>query len=413
MSARAIAECRICGGSSLVTVLDLGLQALTGVFPPAARPEVESAPLELVKCHGPGACGLVQLRHTYTPSAMYGENYGYRSGLNRSMVEHLRAKVEGLLRVQPLAPGDVVLDIGSNDGTTLSFYPSTAKLVGMDPTASKFRKYYPGHVQVVPEFFSSAAFLAATGGARAKIITSIAMFYDLERPMEFMRQVFESLADDGVWHFEQSYLPSMIDALSYDTICHEHLEYYALAQIRWMAERVGFRIVDASLNDVNGGSFAVTARKGASGASSPGVRDLAAAEAERALDTLAPYEKFAAAAARHRDDLVGLVRDLRERGKRVFGLGASTKGNVLLQYCGFTTRDLECIAEVNEDKFGALTPGTKIPIVSEAEALARAPDYFLVLPWHFRSGLLRAHAKFIAAGGKIIFPLPRIEIVDR
>ncbi len=411
MSYRGIAECRICGGSNLVTVLDLGQQALTGVFPDAKNPEVEVAPLDLVKCDGPGSCGLVQLRHTCEPSQMYGANYGYRSGLNLSMVEHLRAKVARLVELAPLAPGDVVLDIGSNDGTTLSSYPSTAKLVGIDPTAAKFRQYYPEHVTVVPDFFSSARFLDASGGARAKIVTSIAMFYDLERPMDFMRDVFASLADDGVWHFEQSYLPSMLDALSYDTICHEHLEYYALAQIQWMAERVGFRIVDVELNDVNGGSFAITARKGRNGAASPRVAELAAAERMRALDTLAPYEKFASDVAHHRDELRALLGRLRDDGKRVFGLGASTKGNVLLQYCGFGVRELACIAEVNPDKFGHVTPGTNIPIVSEADALARAPDYFMALPWHFRSTLLRAHASFLERGGKMIFPLPRLEIV--
>jgi NDP-4-keto-2,6-dideoxyhexose 3-C-methyltransferase len=409
VSHRAIAACRICGGTNLATVLDLGEQALTGVFPDAKSPDVEVAPLDLVKCVG--GCGLVQLRHTCEPSMMYGANYGYRSGLNRSMVEHLRAKVAKLATLASLAKGDVVLDIGSNDGTTLSSYPADAKLFGIDPTAAKFLEHYPPHVKVVPDFFSSARFFEASGGARAKIITSIAMFYDLERPMDFMQQVFDSLADDGIWHFEQSYLPMMLDAVSYDTICHEHLEYYALAQIQWMAERVGFRIVDVELNDINGGSFAVTAKKGRDVSASPRVAELAAQEKKRELDALAPYERFAADVARHRDELRALLGRLRDEGKRVFGLGASTKGNVLLQYCGIGVRDLACIAEVNPDKFGHVTPGTHIPIVSEAEALGRSPDYFMVLPWHFRSAMLRAHASFIERGGKMIFPLPRLEIV--
>lgn len=411
MSHRAIDCCRICGGTELVTVVDLGSQCLTGVFPSGKGSGLERAPLELVKCHGPGACDLVQLRHSCEPSEMYGENYGYRSGLNRSMVEHLRAKVAALSKLVTLGATDVVLDIGSNDGTTLSSYATDATLIGIDPTAAKFAKYYPSHVRVVPDFFSAARFREASDGRKAKIITSIAMFYDLERPMDFMRDVFDSLADDGVWHFEQSYLPSMIDALAYDTICHEHVEYYALAQIQWMAERVGFRIVDVTLNDINGGSFAITAKKGRNGPSAPSVAELAASESNRALTTLEPYEKFALDVARHRDDLVALIARLHAAGKRVFGMGASTKGNVLLQYCGFTERDLTCIAEVNDDKFGRVTPGSEIPIVSEADALARKPDYFMVLPWHFRSGLLRAHAKFLESGGKMIFPLPRIEIV--
>ena len=408
MSHHAIDRCRACESPVLEYVLDLGTQALTGVFPSSAAEAVEQAPLELVRCAG--ACGLVQLRHSCSPEQLYGGDYGYRSGLNRSMVEHLGAKVAMLTKSCALEPGDVVLDIGSNDGTSLSFYPDSATLIGMDPTAAKFARYYPSHVRFVPEFFSARAFQAVTGGKRAKIITSIAMFYDLERPLDFMRDVHESLRDDGIWHFEQSYLPTMLDQCSYDTVCHEHLEYYGMRQIAWMAERVGFRLVDVTLNDINGGSFAVTAVKGA-GAHAPRVAEMIADEVQRGLGSAAGYDSFASQVCAHRMDLVALLAKLRSEGKRVIGLGASTKGNVLLQYCGLGPADLACIAEVNPDKFGHVTPGSHIPIVSETEALAAKPDYMMVLPWHFRAGLLRTHASFVAAGGRMIFPLPRIEVV--
>ncbi|MHB8875240.1 MAG: class I SAM-dependent methyltransferase [Myxococcaceae bacterium] len=412
---RAAEHCRICGNPNLVSVLDLGSQSLTGVFPRANAPQPGKGPLELLKCHGPAGsvCDLVQLRHSYDTSAMYGANYGYRSGLNRSMVEHLTAKVRSLTAKVPVGQGDVVLDIGSNDGTTLSCYPTGgATLIGIDPTAAKFARYYPKHVQVVADFFTADNFRKIAGTRKAKIVTSIAMFYDLERPMDFARDVAAVLADDGIWHFEQSYLPSMLAATSYDTICHEHVEYYALHQIKWMTDRAGLRLVDVSLNAVNGGSFAVTVAKAKGGEPVPSaVSQMLEAEAAAGLATLAPYEKFAKDTFRHRHDLLATLARLKKEGKKVFGLGASTKGNVLLQFCGLGAKDLACIAEVNEDKFGCVTPGSAIPIVADVEARAQKPDVFLVLPWHFREGLLEREAAFIAGGGRLLFPLPKIEMM--
>jgi hypothetical protein len=327
------------------------------------------------------------------------------------MVDHLRTKVGALLERSPIGSGDVVLDIGSNDGTTLSFYPDKAKLIGIDPTAAKFAKYYQPHIQVVADFFSEDAFLRASGGKRAKIVTSMAMFYDLERPLEFMQQVRAVLADDGIWHFEQSYLPSMLAANSYDTICHEHAEYYALAPIVWMADRVGLSIVDVSLNDINGGSFAITVSKAPAGAArhAPVATEMLEAERRAGLSGLEPFARFAEAAVRHKRELRALLERLRDEGKRVFGMGASTKGNVILQYCQIGPELLACIAEVNEDKFGCFTPGTEIPIVSEEEALGRKPDVLLILPWHFRANLIRRAGPLLERGVKLLFPLPKIE----
>jgi NDP-4-keto-2,6-dideoxyhexose 3-C-methyltransferase len=345
---------------------------------------------------------------------MYGPGYGYRSGLNRAMVTHLHGKVKRILETVAPAQGDLVIDIGSNDGTTLSAYPAgAADLVGIDPGGEAFRRHYPPHVRLIPEFFSARAVRSACGARRAKVITSFAMFYDLEAPMEFMRQVHDCLDDSGVWMFEQSYMPTMLAMNAYDTVCHEHLEYYGLGPILWMMERVGLRILDVELNGINGGSFSITAaRAGAPHRGRPRVvEELRAREAAERLDTLDPYRAFGVRVAAHRDALRRFLRDARASGRTVCGYGASTKGNVLLQYCGVTADDLPCIAEVNEEKFGAFTPGTLIPIVSEAEARARKPDYFLVLPWHFRDAIVERERDYLAAGGKLVFPLPRIEVV--
>ena len=410
---RAVQACRICGSTELHSALDLGEQALTGVFPRSPDAELTRGPLELVKCSGEGSCGLVQLRHTYDPVEMYGAQYGYRSSLNRSMVDHLSAKVKGLLARSPVGAGDLVLDIGSNDGTTLSFYPKSAQLIGIDPTAAKFAQYYGSHINVVADFFNQGVFFRASGGKHAKIVTSISMFYDLDRPLDFMRDVHAVLADEGIWHFEQSYLPSMLQANSYDTVCHEHIEYYALAPVVWMADRVGFSIVDVVLNDVNGGSFAVTAVKAKPGATkhAPIVAQMIEAERRPGLEGLEPFERFGEAVRRHKVELRALLEHLKAGGKRVFGLGASTKGNVILQYCRIDASLVSCIAEVNPDKYGCFTPGSAIPIISEEEAMARKPDVLLVLPWHFRDNLIRRAAPILAPGVRLLFPLPTIDLL--
>lgn len=409
-----ISKCRICGNPELLPILDLGEQYLTGVFPKSPADRITRGPLKLVKCHGPKACGLLQLEHSYDSSEMYGQNYGYRSGLNRSMVDHLRAKVAKLSGLVPLQAGDLVLDIGSNDGTSLSFYPESGPtLVGMDPTAEKFRRFYKPHINVVPDFFSASRFESEFPGRKAKIVSSIAMFYDLEEPMAFVNNIAAILAEDGIWHFEQSYMPTMLAETAYDTVCHEHLEYYGLRQIKWMLDRCGLKIIDVELNDVNGGSFAVTAARQSSSlpVNETAVNALLAAEDRVGLSTAKPYEEFRQRVFAHRDELVSLINGLVQEGAKIIGYGASTKGNVILQFCNFTKDQIPYFADVNPDKFGSFTPGTNIPIISEADAHAMNPDYFLVMPWHFRTNLLAREEAFLKRGGKMIFPLPKIEVV--
>ncbi|HYV19669.1 MAG TPA: class I SAM-dependent methyltransferase [Verrucomicrobiae bacterium] len=416
---REIRNCRACGNTELAPVLDLGEQALTGVFPKSRDQSVRRMPLQLVKCvdeKDADRCGLLQLRHTADASEMYGTHYGYRSGLNPSMVAHLRDRVKTMLSHVTPGKGDLVIDIGSNDGTTLGFYPDPGPdLVGIDPTGAAFRRYYPERVRLIPDFFSAKTVRAALGSRRAKVITSFAMFYDLETPLQFMREIHECLEPDGIWMFEQSYLPTMLDMNSYDTVCHEHLEYYGFKPICWMAERAGFRILDVEFNAVNGGSFCVTVAKAASGRPerSAKVTAILRDEEARGLQTLRPYQEFAARVRRHRDELRAFLSGTRHSGRRVFGFGASTKGNVLLQYCDFGPEDLPYIAEVNADKFGSFTPGTLIPIIAQEEALGMKPDMFLVLPWHFRNDILARRQDFLGAGGRFVFPLPTVEVVGR
>lgn len=405
-----ISECRIGGGSTLIPVLDLGEQKLTGVFPKRADDPVTTGPLRLVWCP---KSDLLQLADTFSLTEMYGDNYGYRSGLNQSMVQHLTQKIRELERYAELSPGDTVLDIGSNDATSLRGYTVAGlNRIGIDPTGAKFRQYYPDDIKLVPDFFSTENFRSASSKP-AKIVTSIAMFYDLDSPIAFAREVESVLASGGMWHFEQSYMPSMLRLTSYDTVCHEHLEYYSLGAVQRILAESGMRALDVKMNSVNGGSFAVTAvrrddpRRGRESV----VNWLLTQEDRMGLNTPRPYRDFEERVFRHREDLMRLLQSLAADGKKVFGYGASTKGNVVLQFCGITTAEVPFIAEVNPDKFGAFTPGTNIPIISEAEARAMNPDYFLVLPWHFKDGIVRREAEFLSNGGRMIFPFPEIEIV--
>ena len=408
---RKISECRVGKTSHMVSVLNLGEQSLTGVFPRDAAEHVTRGPLELLWCP---ESGLLQLGHSYESSEMYGDNYGYRSGLNQSMVDHLTSKVRHLERLVSLEPGDVVLDIGSNDCTTLKAYQSKdIRRIGIDPTGRKFAEYYPPDIKLVPDFFSAAAYRSVMEKP-ARIVTSIAMFYDLDDPVAFARQIEEVLADDGIWHFEQSYMPSMLRLNSYDTICHEHLEYYSLAVVEKILGAAGLKVIDVAMNNINGGSFAVTATKVGNKSRKVNhavVQWLLEQEDRMGINTPRPYRDFEERVYRHREDLVRLIRGLVADGKKVLGYGASTKGNVVLQFCGLTANDIPAIAEVNPEKFGRVTPGTHIPIISEAEARAMNPDYFLVLPWHFKDGILRREKEYLAQGGKFIFPFPEIEIV--
>ncbi len=432
MSYREIHRCRICGNTRLEPILDLGMQALTGVFPKVGE-EVEATPVILVKCYGEGACGLVQIKHSVSLDKMYGENYGYRSGLNRSMTDHLQALARYASSLVCLASGDMVLDIGSNDGTLLRSYqniqseapdasekslvPREITFVGMDPTIPKFKQYYNEGIVAIPEFFNSEIFLEyfRDTNRKIKIVSSIACFYDLEDPVAFAKDIKRILHPDGIWVFEQSYSLLMLAKNMYDTAVQEHLEYYSLAQISRILREAGLSIREVELNDCNGGSFRIVAEHSKNKPTHPSVCLLEKQEQILGLEELAIYRTFESSAKLHKQEFRKLLQDIRDRGQVVFGLGASTKFNAVLQYCGITPDLLPKIGEVNEDKFGRTTPGSKIPIVSEKEVFASNPDYLVVGPYHFKPFFLNLPQvkQFLNKGGKLIFPLPSLEIISK
>jgi hypothetical protein len=408
---KSINECRVCKNKNLIKVLDLGEQFLTGVFPKSIDQKISKGPLQLLKCHdnsnSKNICGLLQISHDYDLSEMYGDDYGYRSGLNESMVKHLHEKVSQILEIIALSDGDLVVDIGSNDSTTLQAYPSRKyELVGIDPTGKKFSKFYPSHIKLIPEFFSLKNFNKFYNNKKAKIITSFSMLYDLDDPLKFMKDIKQILCKDGVWVFEQSYMPSMLELNSYDTVCHEHKEYYGLHQIKWMTDKVGFKIIDIKFNKINGGSFSITvAHKNSNFEVSDILEAVLAEEKDKLLNTLDPYLKFSKRVKKLKLNFLKFIKKAKLEKKIIGALGASTKGNVILQYCGITNKDIHFVGEVNSDKFNHYTPGSYLPIIPEDIVLEKNPDYLIVLPWHFKDFFLN-HKKFDKT--KLVFPLPEI-----
>ena len=402
--------CRICGCSEFADIVDLGEMVLTGRFPAADEPDPPKAPLNMVRCPD---CGLVQLLHSVQVSEMFGENYGYRSGITSTMKDHLSSIVKSLSERVDLQSGDVVLDIGCNDGTTLNFYDGkVVSRVGIDPIADLFRNMYPEDFIVHTGFFHAESFLSVSPKPKAKAITSISMFYDLEDPNSFMADVASVLDEEGIWVLEQSYLPTMLENNSFDTICHEHVEYYALKQIEKLTRDNGLRILDVSLNGINGGSFQIfVCHKNSSHVSnSAAVSVLEEKEKNLGLDSDAPFKIFREHIAKVGEDLRTFIEDEVKKGKKVYVYGASTKGNVLLQYFNLDKKLITACAERSPKKWGSRTPGTSIPIISEDDARKDA-DYFLVLPWSFREEFIKRESDFLQSGGKFIFPLPEFEVV--
>ena len=403
-----IENCRSCGEPALDQVFELGSFAFTGRFPEKDETNIPEGPLELMFCHH---CGLVQLAHNFDADELYRHHYGYRSGINASMRNHLAEIVTKIHAKTPLGNGDTVLDIGSNDGTLLGNYDIAGiRRIGFDPTIEQYGHFYPPEVCKIADYFTAEGFHKVSESL-AKVITSISMFYDLPDPNAFVADIASCLRKDGLWVLEQSYILRMLEQNAFDTICHEHLEYYGLKQISDIVSRQGLRVFDVSFNDCNGGSFRVfVCHEGAAF----GTTDIVGATLEKEknldLNTPAPFLALKMRAETLRNELNAFLDLARENGETVFLYGASTKGNTLLQYCGIDKNRVEAAADRNPKKWGCRTPLTNIPIISEQEARDRKPDYFLVLPWHFRNEFLERERSFLRAGGRMVFPLPHLTI---
>jgi 2-polyprenyl-3-methyl-5-hydroxy-6-metoxy-1,4-benzoquinol methylase len=412
--------CRVCGSTALTPVINLGEQHLQGSFikPGKEMPPTRKISTSLVRCdpmRDEKACGLLQMEFTIPPEVLYSA-YWYRSGTNNTMRNHLQSIVVQAMKMNGKYDSAMVLDIGCNDGTLLGFYPDSVIKYGVDPSDVAQEIQLP--INVIQDIFPSEELIAQLGGRTFDIITSIAMYYDLEDPIAFTSGIKKILSPEGIWVFEMSYMPTMLKMTSYDTICHEHIEYYSLAVIEYILKQAGMKVVNVSHNDINGGSLRCHATHSTNFSYKcdefqQNIKAMRQEEFDLELDTDKPYRHFQDRINVHKEELNTLLKKLKKDGKKIHIYGASTKGNTILQWCGIDHRIIDVAAERNPDKYGALTIGTDIPIVSEAESRAMNPDYYLVLPWHFKEEFLERERETIERGIGLIFPLPTIDIIRK
>lgn len=368
--------------------------------------------------------GAARLTEMAPSETMWGK-YWYRSGINATMTKELGNIVEEITSRIKWNEKDVWLDIACNDGTLLKQIPNGFVKVGIDPADDTFSSESKKHGIVIQDYFSYDAYKRSEVNKQAKVITTIAMFYDLLDPHPFIEDINKVLDDNGVWVLQLSYTPLMIKQLAFDNICHEHAYYYSLSSIKRLFEKHDLKIVDCSLNDVNGGSFRIYVQKNIAKVSSFGtspLRDVCNFRIESLLDyennhfdigKNEVWNKFMKDIEDLKKQTIDFIKQEKAKGKIVCGYGASTKGNTLLQWFGLDHTLIDAIAERSPYKYGLKTIGTNIPILSEEEVRALNPDYMLVLPWHFISEFIQREDEFLTKGGKFIVPCPKFEIISK
>ena len=404
-------DCRVCGAKNLISVLSLGDSYVSDfITDETPADQLTKAPMEMTLCSpDAGGCGLVQLRHTVSPERLY-RQYWYQSGVNQTMRDALADITASAERLAPLADGDIVLDIGCNDGTLLRSYKNPGLTrVGFEPARNLVEKAQVGTATILNDFFNPGAFQKAYPERKAKVITSIAMFYDLEDPNGFVAGIREILDRNGVWVVQQNYLPVMLEQNVFDNIMHEHLEYYSLSSFQHLMARHRLEVFDVEFNDVNGGSFRTYIAHAGTRPVHPRIRELEKKEAN--LKDPATYRAFAQRVERLKEQVSGFIRQEAAHGKKVYAYTASNRGNPLLQYFGLDRSLIQAAAERNPIKYGKRTVGTNIPIISEEQARKDRPDYFLVLAWAFLPEFLQREKAYLEAGGKFIVPLPEFRII--
>jgi hypothetical protein len=404
--------CRNCKSKKLKNLFSLGNLNFTGKFPNNLKKKVKKAKLNLVLCI---KCKLVQLDRNFNRKYLYGKDYGYRTGINKTMTLHVKEIVNLLISKFPqkkLQKGDYVLDIGSNDGTMLSFYPSDIIKVGIDPAIKKYKKIYKKINIAIPKFFNLKNIKSKISNKKFKIITALSMFYDLNRPNIFLLNVKKILHKNGIFFLEQADLLSIIKKNIFDTICHEHLEYYSSKIICEMVSKNGLRVFDIKYNNVNGGStqYFITHKDSNCFKSATKIKEILKYESYYKLGSEQTFKKFYDKIFRIKNNLIKYLDNIKKKKQTIHGYGASTKGNVLLQFFGIGKNYIDFISERNPQKYNCYTPGSKIKIISEKLSRKLSPDFYLVLPWHFKNEILEREKKIIKNGTKFIFPLPKLSI---
>tara|TARA_B110000483_G_scaffold133401_1_gene159622 strand:+ start:1233 stop:2471 length:1239 start_codon:yes stop_codon:yes gene_type:complete len=405
-----ISKCRISQDRDLKLVGKIGPLTLTGVFPKKKNKKIISTPVDIVFSK---KSKLLQLNHNYSEKELFGKNYGYRSGLNQQMIGHLKKKSKYLqTKYKKLINGEM-LDIGSNDGTFLGFFNKKIKKTGIDPTALKFKKYYQKNINIIPKLFDNDA-PKIFKNKKFNLITSIAMFYDLRNPLQFLTNIEKIMKDDGILHIEIAYLPDILSTLSFDTFCQEHLTYFSYISFNNLIKKSNLKILDFSRNTVNGGSinFDLSFKSSKYKSNLKKIDKLHKYEKKFKIDKLNTFRLFFKDIKKRADKINSKLKELKKTNT-IYGFGASTKGNVLLQFCKIDHLLLDSIYDVNKDKFNSYTPGTNIKIISENSIKKDKPDYVFFLIWHFKKTIKLKIKNLKLKNTKFIYPFPDFKIIKK
>ena len=403
-----INKCRGCKSKKLIKLFSLGNLSFTGKFSKFTN-KIRKKPISLVICK---SCELVQLAHNYDLKYLYGPDYGYRTGINKTMLDHVNKITKLLAKKTFLKKNDLVLDIASNDGSLLNFYNKNIIKCGIDPILRKYKKNYTHIKYAIPSFFSAEKIKLKTN-KKFKIITALSVFYDAEDPNKFLSDVRELLTPNGIFLLEFADLASILKFKMFDTICHEHLEYYSSKVILNLANKNGLKVFDIKENKINGGSkqYFICLKNSNIPLKTKVIRKILNTENKLKMNKLSTFVQFFKNINQLKKDLNKLINTIKKQNKDIHCYGASTKGNVLLQYFKIDNKKINFVAERNKNKYGLYTPGSNIKIISENTSRSLKPDYYLVLPWHFKDEILKREKNIIKKGVKFIFPLPNLKIV--
>ena len=405
-----IKKCRICNSVNFSELFSLGNLSFTGKFTKSKINNIPRDYLNLVMCK---KCKLVQLDRSFNPKFLYSKDYGYRTGINKTMTEHVKSVVKEAIKISKVKKGDYVLDIASNDATLLNFYDKSLIKVGVDPISAKYKKFYKNIDFNLSDFFSYRLLKKNNLNKKFKIITTLSMFYDLKKPIFFVKDIKKILHKDGIFILEHADLLSIVKNCLFDTICHEHLEYYSSKIIINLMKKNKLRVFDIKQNNINGGSmrYFICHNNSIYLTNYKVLNSVLNDEKKYSLENKITYNKFYNKINLVKKKIKKLIIKIKSNNKSIHGYGASTKGNVLLQYFNISKDYIEYIADRNKQKINSYTPGTKIKIISEKTSRKMKPDYYLVLPWHFKSEIIKRETKTRKKGTKLIFPLPKIQII--
>ena len=404
-------KCRYCKSKSYTNIINLGNQPLSGIFPKINEKDPIRSPLKLIRCK---KCDLIQLFDTADINKMYGNSYGYNSSLSKLMVTHLKDRFDELIQFKKLKKSNDILDIGSNDSTFLGFYKNTNFKLGIDPSGSRFiKKYNKNKSNLIENFFSYKNINKEYKDKKFDYITSYAMFYDIEDPIKFCKDIFKLLKNDGVWNLELSYLPLLIQNMTYDQICHEHVTYYDLTMLKKILEKAKLKVNKVSFNEINGGSFNIICSKKTSKTKTDIQNINKILNDEKIYYENKNLESFSLRISNNATTLKEFLKNIIDSNKKIIGYGASTKGNIILNYSKINKKLINKICDANPFKFGRKTPGTNIKIINKEEMRKSKPDYLLILIWSFRKEVILQELNYIKKGGKLIVPLPVVHIIDK